>query len=246
MRHALVIAASLGALAALSQPAVDPVARLAALVAEGDKLVGGLLAAEAAREAYDREGRAAASGDAALEGKVRTLDADNAAYTAAAAGHATAIKSHNDLCGSAAVAGTPPPKYKTKEELAAAQAAEAKRVADCDAQVSALDAHSKALDAQLAALQARRAALQQRVDSSNASLDAQEKRGRELNQSLSDAEDSADAWLERMNEALGSDPFRVRAQGVEGCKARREMVLSGKDLKVFHDLMQTCARNLKR
>ena len=243
MRHALVIAASLGALTAFAQPATDPAARLAALAAEGDEVVGTLLAAEAAREAYDRGTQ---DGDGTLAAQVKALDADNAAHARVAAELGTAVTAHNGRCGAKAVAGKEPQKYKTKEERDAALAGDAQRVADCDAEAAALDARGKALDARSGELQARHASLQQRVDASNAALDSQERRGRELNDALNAAQDAAEAWLERMNELLGTDAFQSRAQGVTGCKARREMVLSGKDLKVFHDLMQTCARNLGR
>jgi chromosome segregation ATPase len=245
MHRTLALAALIAAGTAAAAPAADPFARHAALVAEGDRVIAQLIAAEAARDDYDKDEAALARGEDPIQSKVKALNADNAAYKKDAEALAASVKAHNAACGGGA-AGGEPKKFKTKEELEAAKADETKRVADCDADGTALDAQGKALDARLVDLQARHTALDAQVKRSNDSIDQQEARGRKLAEDLTTADDAADAWLAKINGVLNDRAFGAKATGVEGCRARREMVMSGKDLKVFNDLMHTCAKNLKR
>lgn len=232
------------ATAATAAPApLDPVLVHAKLVQQGEQIIAELIAAESAREAYDREGGEQLQTEAEVKAKAAALNDDNAAYTAAASEHAAAIKLYNEQCGSKSAPA--PRKFKTQQELDAAKAAEAQRVAGCSERVIALDAKGKQLDARRADLEARRSALQTKVDAGNASIDAQEKRGRELAERLSAAEEAADEWLVQMNQILDNKNFQARAYKKEGCNARREMVTTGKDLKVFHGYMYLCAGVLK-
>lgn len=236
-------AIALAAGTAAAPAPLDPVQVHAKLVQQGEKIIDELIAAEAAREAYDREGGQQLETEADVKAKAAALNSDSAAYTAAASDHATAVKAYNEQCGSKAAPA--PRKFKTQQELDAAKAAEAQRVAGCNDRAIALDAQGKALDARRADLEARRAALQTKVDAGNASIDAQEKRGRELAERLSAAQDAADTWLEQVNQILANKNFQARAFKKEGCNARREMVTTGKDLKVFHGYIYLCAGVLK-
>jgi chromosome segregation ATPase len=235
----------IAAFAAGAGPAapVDPVALHAKLVKDGEKVVADLLAAEAAREAYDREGTKSLQTESTVQAKVEALNKDNAAYTKVAADHALEIKLYNEQCGKSAAPA--PKKFKTQAELDAAKAAEVARVTGCNDRAMALDTRSKALDEQRAGLETRRAELQSKVSATNESIDQQQARGRELNDKLGAAEEAADEWLTQMNAVLNNKAFLARAHKVEGCKARREMVISGKDLKVFHGYMYLCAGVLK-
>ena len=244
MRHALAIAAIFAtAFATTAGPAVDPVALHAKLVKDGEKIVNDLVAAEAAREAYDHEGQKALTTEAGVQSRVVALNQDTDAYAAKATELAAAVKRYNAGCGSKNAPA--PKKFKTQAELDAATAAEAQRVAGCNDQATPLDARGKALDAERAGLEQRRAELQGKVEATNQNIDAQEARGRELNDRLSAAEDAADTWLEQMNAVLNNKTFQARAFKKEGCNARREMVISGKDLKVFHGYMYLCAGVVK-
>ena len=89
------------ATAATAAPApLDPVLVHAKLVQQGEKIIAELIAAEAAREAYDREGGEQLQTEAEVKAKAAALNDDNAAYTAAASEHAAAIKLYNEQCGS--------------------------------------------------------------------------------------------------------------------------------------------------
>jgi len=239
----LLLLALLSIAGSASAGTADPIARHAQLVAEGERVIAALIAAEAARDDYDRDDAALARGEDPIQSKVAALNADNATYKTDAEALAASVKAHNASCGKG---GGEAKKFKSKEELAAAKSAEAKRVADCDAESAAFDARGKDLDGRLAELQARHQALDAQVKRSNDSIDQQEARGRKLAEDLTVAEDAADTWLNKMNAVLNDRAFGAQATGVEGCRARREMVMSGKDLKVFNDLMRTCAKNLKR
>lgn len=240
----LLIALAHAALA--GSPAPDVAARHAALVAEGRTAADQFARLEARREAYDRAVDGGPAQQAALQRSVAALNADNAEYRAAAATLNADVAAHNATCGGRAAKAGEPRKVKDKAELEALKAAEATRVAECDAAAAALAARGTALDQRQAELAARSAALDAEVKAGNASIDEQEALGRALARELDAADAIASDWLERFNQLLASPAFLQRSAGIEGCKARREMVVSGRDLQTFVALHEACARNLAR